>query len=600
MFKVHLEKTSKTVKGTTYNYYYISQSYRNEEGKTRKNRIQRLGKLTSNEINMYKSKIAAFNSDSSINLKLEELKLVASKSYLDIAVLSSIFDKLFPKDIFGNDNHLKGISTLETLKILSISRCLDPVAKYKTVNWFRDSFLPNLMNVDSMAYNKNKIFRELTPIYQKRKIIQKHLVKLFQQNSASENEIYFFDATTSFFEGSCCDLSVPAMDKTHGFQNNVIMIFLVTNKNGSPLVWETFSGEKKEVKEFVKIAKRLCKDFNIDKATLCFDRGIASSDNFSFIEDDLDSYFISGLNSNQIRTVFDVLLFCKSTRKKLILGEQKTLNEKLIPIDGFRRFSDRTYYRDLGVIEKRRYVVAFNSEIHSAQNESRENRIQVCEKFINELNNEYENAKKNRELEPLKEKIKKHLSKNKLSKIIEYEIEPIKKLGQKHVFTTYRINYKINDELLKADKMLDGLFVHITNHVEMNNSRYTVTGHDIMKHYKDKNVIEQGFRHIKSVLDLRPMYVWLPEHVNAHIDICMTAFFINNFIESRLKPLNISLSHFYSLLEQYSKSSQMSTGNGVTVSLLKQPSLELQSALKALGCHHVIDNQVLRSYGLQC
>ena len=48
---------------------------------------------------------------------------------------------------------------------------------------------------------------------------------------------------------------------------------------------------------------------------------------------------------------------------------------------------------------------------------------------------------------------------------------------------------------------------------------YKVSAADITRHYKDKYVIEQNFRDLKNVIDLRPLFVWLPEHVRASVAI---------------------------------------------------------------------------------
>ena len=191
------------------------------------------------------------------------------------------------------------------------------------------------------------------------------------------------------------------------------------------------------------------------------------------------------------------------------------------------------------------------------------------------------------------------LDKKNVSKIITYNIAPQKKFGQKHMIKTFEVEYSINEQSLQSERELDGIFVYTTNHIEKENNHYKMPAYDIIKHYKDKYVIEQAFRHIKSTLDLRPMYVWLPEHVNAHIDICMTSYFINNFIETRLKEYS-SLSNFYSLLENHSKSCLIDTGRGETVSLIKKPSPDLAKAIKALNCNVVVSQKVLEGYGIQC
>ncbi|HLE10062.1 MAG TPA: hypothetical protein VI754_02335 [Bacteriovoracaceae bacterium] len=50
---------------------------------------------------------------------------------------------------------------------------------------------------------------------------------------------------------------------------------------------------------------------------------------------------------------------------------------------------------------------------------------------------------------------------------------------------------------------------------------FIVPASTIVGHYKNKFVIENAFRHLKSIVDLRPFFVRLDDHVRAHVDICM-------------------------------------------------------------------------------
>jgi hypothetical protein len=96
---------------------------------------------------------------------------------------------------------------------------LDPQANTKTAEWFANCYLPLLMEIDdSSKYNRSKIFRELSNIHQRKK----YLETLFLSQSKKiglekgEGELYFFDGTTSYFEGDHCTLGTPGMDKTTG------------------------------------------------------------------------------------------------------------------------------------------------------------------------------------------------------------------------------------------------------------------------------------------------------------------------------------------------------------------------------------------------
>ncbi len=63
---------------------------------------------------------------------------------------------------------------------------------------------------------------------------------------------------------------------------------------------------------------------------------------------------------------------------------------------------------------------------------------------------------------------------------------------------------------------------------------------EIVKKYYDKEIVERAFKQIKGILNLRPIRVWLKDHVEAHIKICYLAYAILSFMNYRLRKINIS------------------------------------------------------------
>ena len=52
--------------------------------------------------------------------------------------------------------------------------------------------------------------------------------------------------------------------------------------------------------------------------------------------------------------------------------------------------------------------------------------------------------------------------------------------------------------------------------------------------YREKEVIEEAFRDIKSFLEIEPIHVWTEEHVKAHYSICVLSYLIDRTITIRL------------------------------------------------------------------
>ncbi len=63
---------------------------------------------------------------------------------------------------------------------------------------------------------------------------------------------------------------------------------------------------------------------------------------------------------------------------------------------------------------------------------------------------------------------------------------------------------------------------------------------EIVKKYFEKDLIERSFKSLKGVLALRPIRVWLKEHVEAHVKICYLSYAIFSYLNYKLKKLKIT------------------------------------------------------------
>ncbi len=604
---MHLNsKTSKSGK-KIYEYYSLASSYRDTKGVSRKNILHNLGKLTAKEAKDWRFRLSVYNGDITELLDMKKVQYVESKRYLDVALLSSIYDQLGFHKVFNKYEAIKKIGLSEVAKILIISRCLDPQANYRTVDWFKDSYLPDIMGVDHLDYNKDKLFRELSEIHLKKGLLQKHFLEFSKKNNNGA-ELYFFDATTSYFEGVTCELATGAMDKTAGYQNKVILIGLLTDKKGYPIAWDIFSGDKREVKEFQKIAKKLCGEMEIKEATFCFDRGIASKANFQLIEDVLESKYISGLDRNQIASIFSIDSFGKQTRDKLIakfheIPDSSKKEKKIITsTDGFYRLGKVRFYKDLGVTKGKRYVVSFNVKIFERESTLRQQRVELFKRKMEALNEDLKGASQDRNDNVVEKKISDLLAKNYLTSAVDYKIIPtsrkVKRKSKIDNIQTFRIAYDIDEKKINELALSDGILVYITNHIEpsgADDGQFKVTAADIVRHYKDKYVIENAFRHLKSFLDLRPFFVRIEEHIRAHVDICMAAYFINNYIYHAVKEIDLSLEDFYQKIEPYSRVCHIADEKKALV-LMRTLPRDITRILDQLNAKNTVNKGVLKKY----
>jgi transposase len=63
---------------------------------------------------------------------------------------------------------------------------------------------------------------------------------------------------------------------------------------------------------------------------------------------------------------------------------------------------------------------------------------------------------------------------------------------------------------------------------------------EVVRSYYEKDMVERAFKHIKGILNLNPIRLWLVNHVEGHIKICYLAYAILSLMNFKLKKIKIS------------------------------------------------------------
>ncbi len=614
--RIHLYHQPRNTKarGTVHHYSLATCYY--EDGKNKKKVLQSVGELTDVEVGQYRLVLKALNGQ--IDIKslsdLESLIVKDEKNYFDVLVMDALWQRLGLDKIFNRtSSDKKKITTEQVAKILTLNRLLKPAAKVKTVAWLQSTLLGKIMGIEEDAYDKNKVFRELIAIHKNKSDLEQAFWK-FSEQHCGKCEAYYFDGSTSWFEGTKCLLAEADLEKTRGFFPKVIGLMLITDNRGFPVAWEIVNGHSKDTSCLKDFVKRIAKDFGIQKITYCFDRGVASVANFDFVEEH-ESKFISAIRDNQIKDVLYLEKF-KLTRIKITehlcetepsasaaqSSEEtaKPLRRKVLDFDGFLSFDNNIFFKDLGVVSAKRYVASFNYELFIKESQNRQRRLEQVLLDINEKNIEIALAKKDRDYNVTERDLLEIFAKQGVRDFFDYTLLPFTTAKKAQSF---KIECQIKRHKIIEASLTDGLLIYITDHVELKNSKEPVEGfklsaYDIVAHYKGKHVVENAFREMKSFLELRPFFVWTEEHVKAHYDIAIIACFINNYIAVQLRDLGLSIRDFYARLDKAARAAQIAAPSGLEIFKLKPIDTQMKRYLDQLDIAHTYSPTVHKHHGI--
>jgi len=588
---MHLGYSFSRYKEKKYKTYAIAESFRDGK-KVKKRTIWPIGKLTDQQAEQIRLILKVAQSKEQFITRLKDIVVKDSKSYLDIALVNELWnywqlDKAFDFEISDSP-----ISTPLMAKILTINRCTDPCSHYSVPKWAKQKALAQVLGIDLGGLNDDKIYYELDKIEQNHFSIENYLFKQTYVKHPGAYQYINYDLTTSYFVGYTCKLSAFGKGKAECRGRRQVLLGVLINDEGYPFKWDVFSGNTAEVKT-LKTNIDACKTrfkLSDDNVTIVFDRGIISDDNAQMIED-ANMKYISALDHNQIPGCgIDLAPF------------KEISTDDISPKpDGFIKYDDELYFHDHGVIGEKRFIVGFNPSLFSEDRKTRDEKIHFFETYLKNENKDLKNAQRDRKLKATEDRVLDELKRLKIKKYYEQPIlHPIvveKKLGDGIVksVNSFRVQVNKKADVVAADKLLDGVCVFITNHIQRQGSGFKVNPRKVIRAYRDKTKIEDVFKNVKSFLKIRPFFVNTERHVKAVYTICILAYFLNKFLANQRKAVGekdyLNSKELYAPFKNIDFVTLFDPKSGETVTKSVELPEETRSMLEKIGMLHVALNQ---------
>jgi transposase len=134
-------------------------------------------------------------------------------------------------------------------------------------------------------------------------------------------------------------------------------------------------------------------------------------------------------------------------------------------------------------------------------------------------------------VETLGARVGRVLQKYKMAKFINWHIEAGKDGETKSC--EHKLVWTLDEAKISREQKLDGCYVITTNLPPE-----IKTTEEVVQSYKDLGNIERAFRNIKTVtLEMRPIHHKMDHRIEAHIFICMLAYYVQWHMHRAFEPL---------------------------------------------------------------
>ena len=423
-------------------------------------------------------------------------------------LLERILEELGLNTLFSS---YKGFTRLQYdvygfAKLLIFGRLLNPASKCATIRQNEDYYTPILKD-----YNPDNVYDTLDFIAaNKDRIIRRMNTNLVKKANRSP-EVIFYDVTNFYFE-----IERPDEDETDEEGNIVVrgqrkmgvckeerklpivQMGLFMDDSGIPIAIESFPGNTLDHLTLRPALKKCIDNLDFSRFIMIADRGICQYNNLLHILDAGNGYIVSKS-------------LLKSTREEQEWTYSEEGYTQVSPDFKYKsRIKKRTVKDEKGrprTIEEQ--VVVYWSRKYQARCEYENKRFLD---FLEKLEQNPENFR----VTALEAKSLRRFFKP------EYVHQTT---GE--VFDASKLKPLIDFEKVREFRKSMGYYQIVT-------SELTMPAQKVIDKYHGLTQIEDQFRVMKGDLNTRPIFVRTPEHVNAHLLICMIALIVLRIIQKRI------------------------------------------------------------------
>jgi transposase len=187
--------------------------------------------------------------------------------------------------------------------VLVIARLCEPSSELHIAeDWFRRTALDDLLGVPEAKVNDDRCYRALDRLLEHQDSLERHLMDRLGTLFALDYDLLLYDVTSTYFEGLADGnpLARRGYSRDHRSDCKQVCIGLVVTRDGFPLGFEVFAGNRQDSTTVREIVERMEGRYGRSSRVWALDRGMVSEDHLAWLRG-RGSRYIVGTPKNQLR-----------------------------------------------------------------------------------------------------------------------------------------------------------------------------------------------------------------------------------------------------------------------------------------------------------
>lgn len=365
---------------------------------------------------------------------------------------------------------------------------------------FRRTALDDLLGLPPEKVNDDRLYRALDRLLPHKQEVEMHLKQRLGELFDLEYDLLLYDVTSTYFEGLA--KRNPQAQRGHSRDHRPdckqVCIALVVTRDGMPLAYEVFDGNRVDVTTVEEMVTAVEERYGKADRVWVMDRGMASESNFEWLREGERSYLI-GASKSELRRFQAQIVDQRDWRKiredvevKLCEGPDGTETYVLCRSQSRRE-------KDRAILE--RFAKRFEARLESLGRRLEHARKRVCRSQVE---------------------------------------RQIGRMLAQHSRVSGMYTIRVDE----TDEMQSGLRLVVTKQpgwsewAELSEGCYLLrtnvkswSDEDLWRTYIQLTDAEAAFRIQKSELSIRPVWHQKEERVQAHIFVCFLAYVLWKALE---------------------------------------------------------------------
>ena len=547
-------------------YAQLVESFRNEDGKPRQRTVCTLGRLEDGgEVDTLIASLQRARGIAPTPSPLDGLRFTDSRHAGDVWALSELWRSLGFDGLASAWRRSKTeVDVLGCLRLMVFNRLCDPGSKLGVLRWLDTVALP--VGV-ACAPEHQHLLRAMDVLDEYSDTLGTRLATLMRPLIDQDLSVVFYDLTTVSVTGQTdLEEDVRAYGRAKsGLVERQFMLSLVQTAEGLPIAHEVHPGNTAEAKTLLPMIRKLLARYPLKRVVLVADRGLLSVGNLEEL-DELQAQ----LKQDGRDVALEYILAVPAARYGDFADDLNRLSDaqtKESPTN--QSWCAETKWQD------KRLVVAHDPEVAARRGQARDKTIaellamgQQCSDKLDGQDESQRAGKKKGKGRPMSDSGTKarfyHAVKDAhMAHVIKVDLK------------ADLFSYTIDEDKKRYLELLDGKLLLVTN--------TTAPAAEVVQRYKSLADIEQGFKVLKSDIEIGPVYHRLPQRIRSHALVCFMALILYRVMRMRLATAKRSESPT-TLLEQFRRIHQQTvqTTDGRTLSGLTEMTPAQKSLFAAL------------------